>query len=89
VPVHVTEERLLAAVDDLHRPAGAQREQARVHLHRQVLPGAERAADAAQRDPHLVRRQAEAVGDLPAVGVQPLGGDVKVDPAVLARHGES
>ena len=34
VPVHVAEERLLAAVAHLHRLAGAQRQQAGVHVHR-------------------------------------------------------
>ena len=81
VAVDVAEEALLAAVLHLHRPAGAQREQAGVHLQADVLAGAERAADAAERQAHLVRRQAEAGGDLLAVLVQPLRGDVQLDAA--------
>ena len=53
VAVDVAEERLLAPVDHLHRPAGVQREQAGVDLHREVLAPAERAADAGEREPHL------------------------------------
>ncbi|CAM5396631.1 hypothetical protein SVIOM342S_09206 [Streptomyces violaceorubidus] len=58
-------------------------------LHRQVLASAEGAADAGQGHPHLVLGQAEHGGDLAQVGVEPLGGDVEVDAAVLAGHGES
>ncbi len=84
--VDVAEERLVAAVDHLHRPAGAQREHARVDLHRDVLAAAERAADAAEREPHALGRQAEAGGDLVAVDVQPLRRDVQIDAAVAVRH---
>ena len=89
VPVHVAEERLLPGVDHLHRPAGVQRQQARVDLHGQVLARAERAADAGQHQPHLVFRQAQADRDLRLVHVQPLGGHVQLDPAVLGRHREA
>nr|BFE88469.1 hypothetical protein GCM10020093_110700 [Planobispora longispora] len=89
VPVHVPEERLLPAIDDLHGPAGAQRQHARVDLHRQVLPGAERAAHPGQRHPYLLGGQPEARRDLVAVHVQPLGGDVQVHPAVLGRYGQA
>ncbi len=58
VAVHVAEERLLAGVDHLHRPAGVQREQARVDVQAHVLAGAERAADAAEREPHQLGRRA-------------------------------
>ena len=58
-------------------------------LHREVLAAAERAADAGQREPHLLRRQVEARGDLVAVDVQPLGGDVEVDAAVVVGHREA
>ena len=85
VAVDVPEERLLAPVDHLHRPAGVQREHAGVGLHRDVLAPAERAADARQREAHLLHRQVEAGGDLVAVHVQPLGRDPEVDPAVLGR----
>ena len=54
-----------------------------MHVHRQVLAAAERAADAGQREPHLVRAEPERRADLPLVDVQPLGGDVEVDAAVL------
>ena len=89
VAVDVAEEGLEPVVDDLDRLAGAQRQQAGVDLHRQVLAAAERAADAGERHPHLVLGQAEDGGDLAQVGVQPLGGDVEVDAAVLGGHGEA
>ena len=55
VPVHVADERLLAVVDHLHRPARVQREQRAVDLHREVLAPAERAADAGEVDAHAAR----------------------------------
>lgn len=58
-------------------------------LHRQVLAAAERAADAGERHPDLVLGQTEDRGDLPQVGVEPLGRDVEVHAAVLRRHGET
>ena len=64
-----------------HRPRRSQGQQAGVDLEADVLPGAERAADAAEHEPHLLLRQAEAGGDLLAVLVQPLGGDVQLDAA--------
>ena len=57
-------------------------------LHREVLAAAERAADAAEHEPHLLRRQVERGGELVAVHVQPLGGDEQVHAAVLGRHRE-
>ena len=57
-------------------------------LHRDVLAPAERAADAGEREAHLLHRQVEARRDLVAVHVQPLGGDEQVDAAVLGRHRE-
>ena len=57
-------------------------------LHRDVLAPAERAADAGEREAHLVLRQGERSGDLVAVDVQPLGRDEEVDPAVLGGHRE-
>ena len=88
VPVDVPEERLLARVDHLHRAAGVQGEHRHVHLHREVLASPEGPADAGQVQPRQLGRQAQAGGDLALVHVQPLGGDVEVDPAVLGRHGE-
>lgn len=87
--VDVSEERLEAVVDDLDRLARAQRQEAGVDLHGQVLAATEGAADAGQRHAHLVLGQAEDRGDLLEVRVQPLGGDVQVDAAVLGRHGET
>lgn len=87
--VDVAEEGLEAVVDHLDGFAGAQGQQAGVDLHRQVLASAEGAADAGQGHPHLVLGQAEHGGDLAQVGVEPLGGDVEVDAAVLAGHGET
>ena len=69
--------------------ARVQREQRAVHLHREVLAAAERAADAGQVDAHLLGRQAEAGRDLVAVDVQPLRGDVDVDAALAVGHGEA
>ena len=48
-------------------------------LQADVLPGAERAADAAEREQHRLRVEAEARGDLLAILVQPLRGDVQLD----------
>lgn len=83
VAVDVAEEGLETVVDDLDGFAGAKGQQAGVDLHRQVLTTAERAADTRQRHPDLVLGQAEHRRDLAQVGVQPLGGDVEVDSAVL------
>ena len=55
-----------------------QRQHGAVDLHREILAAAERAADSGEVDPHHLRRQAEARGDLVAVDVEPLGGDVDV-----------
>ncbi len=89
VAVDVSEEGLEAVVDDLDRLAGTQRQQAGVDLHRQVLAATEGAADAGQRHADLALGQAEDGRDLAQVGVQPLGGDVEVDAAVLVRHRET
>ena len=78
----VAGERLLAVVDDLHRPVGVEREQRGVDLHREVLAAAEGAADAGEVDPHLLGREAEAGRDLVAVDVEPLRRDVDVDAAL-------
>ena len=58
-------------------------------LHGQVLARAERAADAGQHHPHLVFWHAQADRDLRLVHMQPLGGHVQLDPAVLGRHREA
>ena len=58
-------------------------------LHVEVLARAERAADAGERDPHLLLGQVEARRDLLPVDVQPLRDDVEVDAAVGGRHGEA
>ncbi len=55
-------------------------------LHGQVFARAERAADAGQHQAHLVRGHVQAGRDLRLVHVQPLGGHVQVDPAVLGGH---
>jgi hypothetical protein len=60
-----------------------------VDLHRDVLAPAERAPDTGQRQAHLLGRQVERRGDLLAVDVQPLGGDVEVDAALVVRHREA
>lgn len=58
-------------------------------LHRQVLAAAERPAHASQRQADLLQRQVEDGRHLLAVHVQPLGGDVQVDAAVLGGHREA
>ena len=83
--VDVADERLLAVVDDLHRPVRAQSEQRGVDLHREVLAAAEGAADAGEVDPHLVGLEVEARRDLVSVDVQPLRGDVDVDATLAVR----
>ena len=88
MPVDVADERLLAVVDDLHRPVRVQCQQRTVQLHRQVLTAAERAADTGEVDADLLRLQVEAGRDLVAVDVQPLRGDVDVDAALPVRHRE-
>ena len=89
VPVDVARERLGAVVDHLHRTARVQREQRAVDLHREVLAPAERAADAGEVHPHLLRAQGEARRHLVAVDVEPLGRDVDVDAALAVRHREA
>ncbi len=86
--VHVPGERLLAVVDDLHRPVRVQREHRAVHLHREVLAAAERAADPAEVDAHLLQRQSEARRDLGPVDMQPLRRDVDVDAALAVGYRE-
>ncbi len=86
VPVHVPEEGLLPPVHHPHRPSSVERQQAGVDLHRQVLPGPERATHPGQCQPHLLLRQAEARRDLLPVGVQPLRRHEEIDAAVRRRH---
>ena len=89
VAVDVAEEALGSAVGDAHRPPEPQRQQARVDLQADVLACAERAADATEHEPDGLVGQAEAGGDLVAVLVEPLGGDVQLDTlAAGVRHGE-
>ena len=88
VPVDVADERLLARVDDLHRPVGVQREHRAVDLHREVLAPAEGAADPGEVDPHLLLLEPEAGRDLVAVDVQPLRRHVDVDAALAVGHRE-
>ena len=57
-----------------------------MHVHRQVLATAERAADTGQGEPHLLGRHRQRAADLLLVDVQPLGGDEQVDATVLGRH---
>ena len=79
--MHVTRERLLPVVDDLHGAVRVQRQQCTVDLHREVLPATECAADTAEMDANRCQRQREARRDLRTVDVQPLSGDVDVDAA--------
>ena len=88
MPVDMAQERLFARVDHLHRAFRAQRQQAYLHLHAQVLTGTEGTADAGQVEPDLFERERQACRHLLLVDVQPLGRDVEVDTAVLARDRE-
>ena len=88
MPVDMAQERLLAGVDDLHRAPGAQRQEAYLHLHAQVLAGPEGTADSGQVKPDLLERERQARRHLLLVDVQPLGGDVEVDTAVFTRDRE-
>ena len=83
------DERLLAVVDDLHRPVRVQREQRPVDLHRQVLASPERSSHAAEVHAHLLERQRETGRDLGAIDVQPLSRDVDVDSSLAVRHREA
>jgi len=84
----MADERLLAVVDDLHRPVRVQREHRAVNLHRQVLAASEGAADAGEVDPDLVGLEPQARRHLVAVDVEPLRRDVDVDAALAVRNGE-
>jgi hypothetical protein len=85
--VDVAEEALGAAVGHPHGTPEAQGEQAGVHLQADVLAGPERPADAAEHEADRLDREVEACGDLGAVLVQPLRGDVQFD-ALAARVGD-
>ena len=81
VAMDVTDERLRPVVHHLHRTAGVQGEQAQVDLQADVLARAECPTDARHVKANLVGPQAEGGDHLFVVDVQPLGGDVEVDPA--------
>jgi hypothetical protein len=81
VALVVADDAFLARPDDAHWAIDAllvqpQRRQAEDDLQRHVLASAERAADGRVLDAHTVGRQAQGVGDLPAVFVRPLAGDL-------------
>ena len=87
VAVDVAEEGLLAVVDHLHGAFRLEGEHAGVDLHAEVLATAERAADAGECEPHLIRRKSQALCYLILVYVQPLGRDVKIHAAFTIRDG--
>ena len=87
--MHVAVERLLAAVDHLDRTIGAQRQQAGMGLHRDILAAAERPTDARKLKAHLRRRQIQRSRNLTLVRMQPLSGDVEIDAAVLGGNGQA
>src|SRR5918996_1696666 len=89
VPMDVADERLLAVVDELDRTAGVEGEHGAVNLHGEVLPPTEGATDAGEVDPHLLLRKGEAGGDLVAIDMEPLRGDVDVDAALPVGDGEA
>jgi hypothetical protein len=57
-------------------------------LHAHVLASPERPTHSGQVKADLVLRDVEAGRDLLTVHVEPLGGHVQVDPAVLGRNGQ-
>ena len=81
----VPEEGFFARIDHLHRAPGAQRQETDLHLHAEVFTGPEGTPHAGEVQPHLFGWQCEACRDLGLVDVQPLGGDVQVDAAVIRR----
>ena len=89
VAVHMAEERLVAAVDHLHRLAGVQGQKAQVDLQRQVLAGAERPAHPGQGEAHLLLVDPQARRDLLSVDVQPLGGYEQLHAAVVIGQGQA
>ena len=82
-------EGLLPPVGHLHRASRAQREQAGVDLHVDVLARPERAADAGERDPHLLLREVEARRELLEVDVEPLRRRAELDTTVPGRGGRA
>src|SRR5215210_28656 len=89
VPVHVPEKGLLAVVHHLDRALGVESEEAGVGLHGEVFPAPEGATHAREGEPHPLRGQVEALGQLILVDVQPLRGDVQVHPALAVGHGQA
>lgn len=89
VAVGVAEEGLLAGGGQLHRAAGAQREQPERELERGVLAVGRRTGHAGDDDADAVRVEAEAGGGEVAVGVRVGGGGVDLHPAVGAGHREA
>ena len=87
--VDVAREGLLTVVDHLHGPPRVQGEQCGVDLDGEILAAAERTADAGEVDANLLGGEREARRDLVAIDVDPLGGDVDVDPALSVRDGEA
>ena len=57
-----------------------------MRLHREVLTGAERAADAGHGEADLLARQVQHARQLRLVDMQPLGRDVKVDAALAVGN---
>ena len=72
------EEGLVALVDHLDGAVRAEGEHAGVHVHGQVLAGAERPAGARQVQPHPFLRQPQARRHLRQVLVEPLRSNVEV-----------
>jgi hypothetical protein len=66
-----------------------EREHAAVELHVQVLPAAEGAPDAGERDADAVLGEVQHGGDLLPVDVQPLCRDDQIDAPVLGGDRES
>jgi hypothetical protein len=60
-----------------------------VDLHGEILATTESAPDACEVDAHLLWLEPKAGRDLVAVDVQPLSGDVDVDPALAVGHREA
>ncbi len=89
MPLVVAEDRLFAAPGEGNRPSqlpGGQREKV---LDREVLAAAERAADRRVADDDLLLQQAEDLGDLAAILVQPLAGGLDHHAAGIVYVGDA
>ena len=89
VTVNVAVKTLGSGVGHLDRTAGVEGQQAEVDMQAYVLPSAEGSPDPGQGKSHCFGLEAQAGRHLVAVGVQPLGRDVQVDPTSIVGDGQA